>query len=109
MSICHDRVLVAMILTSAVFNEEQQCLATNITDHNLVELSFIQSLLFQLRKLYPYLTNLSIGAQFFKNYLISISMHFSLVVSSCSQSRLPYTTPLTYTNLKKNCTEKTGY
>ena len=42
----HERVLVHMILTSAVFNEERQCLATNITDHNLVEVSFIQSLLF---------------------------------------------------------------
>ena len=43
----HEKVLVDMTLTSAVFNEEQQCLATNISDHNLVEVSFIQSLLFQ--------------------------------------------------------------
>ena len=42
-----SRVLVDMVLTSAVFNEEQQCLAINITDHNLVEVSFIRSLLFQ--------------------------------------------------------------
>ena len=33
----HDRVLLDMILTSAVFNEERRCLATNITDHKLVE------------------------------------------------------------------------
>ena len=43
----HERVLVHMILTSAVFNKERQSLASNITDHNLVEVSFIQSLLFQ--------------------------------------------------------------
>ena len=43
----HERVLVHMILTSAVFNKERQSLATNITDHNLVEVSFIQSILFQ--------------------------------------------------------------
>ena len=46
----HERVLVHMILTSAVFNKERQSLATNITDHNLVEVKAL---------------NQSIGAQFF--------------------------------------------